>query len=88
MRIAAIKQLAAALGIEKIDASDAGGYITFGDNSAIDPVALVKIVQNESHSFRLQGSHRLSFRLDMADLDDRFRTIEDLLHRLAVKKAG
>ena len=85
VRIAGIKRDALALGIEKIDAADAGGYILFGDNSAIDPVELVKIVQNDSHSYRLQGSHRLSFRLDLADLEARFRAIEDLLQKLAVK---
>ena len=43
MRIAAIKQHAVALGIEKIDAADKGGYIVFGAHSRIDPLALVQI---------------------------------------------
>jgi transcription-repair coupling factor (superfamily II helicase) len=83
MRIAALKQRAAALGIEKIDAADAGGYVVFGDNSRIDPVALVKLVQNDGRNYRLQGSHRLSFRLDLADVEARFRAIEDLMRKLA-----
>jgi transcription-repair coupling factor (superfamily II helicase) len=86
MRIAALKQRAASLGIEKIDAADAGGYLVFGDNSRIDPVALVQLVQNDGQTYRLQGSHRLSFRLDLADLDARFRAIENLLEHLAVKQ--
>jgi len=86
MRIAGLKQRATELGIEKIDAADAGGYVLFGDDSHIDPVALVQIVQNESRSYRLQGSHRLSFRLDLADIELRFRSIENLLARLAVKQ--
>jgi transcription-repair coupling factor (superfamily II helicase) len=85
VRIAGIKQDANAIGIEKIDAADGGGYILFGDNSTIDPVELVKIVQNGADSYRLQGSHRLSFRLDLTGLETRFRAIEDLLERLAVK---
>jgi transcription-repair coupling factor (superfamily II helicase) len=88
MRIAALKQRAASLGIEKIDAADAGGYLVFGDDSHIDPVALVQLVQNDSHSYRLQGSHRLRFSLDLADLNQRFRVLEDLLERLAVKQDG
>jgi transcription-repair coupling factor (superfamily II helicase) len=83
-----VKQHAASLGIEKIDAADAGGFLVFGDSSHIDPVALVQLVQNDSQTYRLQGSHRLSFRLDLADLDTRFRAIEDLLGRLAVKRDG
>jgi len=88
MRIAALKQRAAALGIEKIDAADAGGYLLFGDDSRIDPVALVKLVQNDSRCYRLQGSHRLSFRLDLQDIAARFRAIEDLMGKLALKQDG
>ncbi len=88
MRMAALKQRAAALGIEKIDAADAGGYLVFGDNSRIDPVALVQLVQNDSRSYRLQGSHRLSFRVDLKDVETRFRAIEDLMGRLAREPDG
>ncbi len=84
MRIAAIKKSAAALGIEKIDASDAGGYLIFGSDSHIDPVALVQLVQNDSRKYRLQGSHRLQIRDDLSDLESRFATIESLLKTLAI----
>ncbi len=86
MRMAALKQRAAALGIEKIDAADAGGYLVFGDDSRIDPVALVQLVQNDSRSYRLQGSHRLSFRLDLKDVEARFQAIENLMGRLVPER--
>jgi transcription-repair coupling factor (superfamily II helicase) len=85
MRIAAIKKSATSLGIEKIDAADAGGYLVFGSESHIDPVALVQLVQNNSHKYRLQGSHRLQIRDDLSDLETRFSSIENLLQNLAVK---
>ena len=88
MRIAALKQRATALGIEKIDAADTGGYLVFGDDSRIDPVALVKLVQNDSRCYRLQGSHRLSFRLDLQDVEARFRAIENLMDRLTLQQDG
>ena len=62
LRIASVKRTASTLGIEKIDAADAGGYLVFGPQSHIDPVALVQLVQNDSRTFKLQGSHRLQFR--------------------------
>ncbi len=83
MRLAAIKKSAAELGIEKIDAADGGGYMVFGAESRIDPVALVQLVQNDSRSYRLQGSHRLQFTQPLADLEQRFQAVEDLLARLA-----
>ena len=85
MRIAGIKQRAAALGIDKIDVADAGGYLTFGQDSAIDALALVKLVQSNSRSFRLQGSHRLRFQQSLTNLEERFVFIENLLENLAAK---
>ena len=87
MRIAAIKQTGTALGIGKIDAADNGGYLVFGQQSHIDPVALVQLVQNDSRSYQLQGSHRLQFRLDLTVLENRFAAIEKLLDQLAVKES-
>ena len=84
LRIAAIKRQAIAAGIEKIDAADGGGYIVFGPDSRIDPVELVKLVQNDDRTYRLQGSHRLQFRMDLSQLERRFSTIEKLLDRLSV----
>ena len=86
LRIAAIKKSAVALGIEKIDAADRGGYIVFGSESHIDPVALVQLVQNDPGTYGLQGSHRLQIRADLSDLETRFSTIENLLRELAVKE--
>ncbi len=86
MRIAAIKKSAAALGIEKIDAADGGGYLVFGSQSNIDPVALVRLVQNDSRKYRLQGSHRLQFRDDLSELESRYAAIEKLLRELAIQE--
>ena len=85
LRIAAIKKSAAALGIEKIDAADGGGYLVFGSESHIDPVALVQLVQNDSRKYRLRGSHRLQIRDDLSNVETRFKTIENLMQDLAVK---
>ncbi len=85
LRLAAIKRSATRLGIEKIDAADRGGYIVFGQDSRIDPLALIRLVQDDSRQYRLQGSHRLQIRAELGDIEKRFVTIEDLLERLAVK---
>jgi len=86
LRIASVKRTASTLGIEKIDAADAGGYLVFGPQSHIDPVALVQLVQNDSHTYKLQGSHRLQFRQELSDVETRFRLIEKLLSQLEVNE--
>ena len=85
LRIAAIKQRAAALGIEKIDAADGGGFIVFGQQSRVDPVALIELIQHDGQTYKLQGSHRLQFRQDLGDVGKRFEIIEKLLEKLAVE---
>ncbi len=86
LRIAALKKTAGDLGIEKIDVGDSGGYLVFGAESHIDPVALVQLVQNNGDRYRLQGSHRLKLRDDLSVLDKRFDTIEKLLDALAFRE--
>ncbi len=82
MRIASLKRKAESLGVEKIDAADSGGYMLFGDKATIDPVALVKLVQGDSRQYRLQGTHRLNFKVDLSDVGERFDKVESLLNRL------
>jgi len=83
MRIASIKLRAAALGIEKIDAAEAGGYLQFVDQPSVDPLAVVRLVQAEGRIYRMQGAHRLQFRKDLGNLEARFAEIDSLLEQLA-----
>ncbi|HEX7062576.1 MAG TPA: transcription-repair coupling factor [Woeseiaceae bacterium] len=82
MRIAGLKLDAAALGIEKIDASATGGFVQFGRKAAVDPVVLVELVQSKDRVYRLQGADRLQFRLAMPDEAARFTVVEELLAKL------
>ena len=85
MRIAAIKQDAMLLGIEKIDASEAGGYIQFGGKAQVDPVSLVQLVQEDGQTYRMQSAHRLQFRVELSDAAQRFKFVEELLTLLVAK---
>ena len=87
MQIASMKRNASSIGIEKIDVADEGGYMTFGDDARIDPVALIKLVQNDSRRYRLQGSNRLSFKGQFEDLGKRFAAVNDLLQTLKADNA-
>ena len=85
MRIAAIKQDATTLGIDKIDVSESGGYIQFGGQSRVDPLALVQLVQEDGQTYRMQSAHRLQFRKDLGEASQRFKFIEELLTLLVAK---
>jgi len=85
MHIAAIKLAAIKLGIEKIDASVGGGYLIFSKQTRVDPNELVNLMQNEGQIYRMQGAHRLQFRLDLTDPAVRFAKVEQLLDKLTPK---
>ena len=83
LRIASIKLSAKSLGIRKISASTGGGFIEFGEQTAVDPVALVQLVQNEPQIYRMKGAGRLQFQIELEDEATRFEHIEKLLDILA-----
>ena len=82
MRNAALKLAATRLGITKIDAAARGGYIDFGSDAAVDPVALVQLVQKESQVYKLQGAQRLQFRCSLDAVDRRYQFVETVLAQL------
>ncbi|MBT8078448.1 MAG: transcription-repair coupling factor [Gammaproteobacteria bacterium] len=83
MRVAQVKLQAQILGIEKIDASARTGFADFGEKTTVNPLTLVGLVNNDSENYRMRGAHRLQFRAEMTEIEDRFRFVESLLERLA-----
>ena len=86
IRLAELKTRAVQLGIDKIDASNKGGYLNFGEETRTDPAVLISLVQNQSDIYRLKGAHRLQFGfgLDLSDVEHRFLFMEELLDKLAL----
>ncbi|MED5461409.1 MAG: TRCF domain-containing protein, partial [Pseudomonadota bacterium] len=84
IRLAELKNRAVQLGIDKIDASNKGGYLNFGEETRTDPAALISLVQNQGNIYRLRGAHRLQFGLDLSDVENRFLFMEELLDKLAL----
>jgi len=79
---AGIRQRAATLDIDKIDVAETGGYLQFAEDAAVDPVALVRLVQSDSRRYRMRGAHRLQFEGDFAELEDRVEGLRSLLDTL------
>ena len=85
IQIAAIKQDALILGIEKINASKSGGYIQFSDQSQINLSSLVQLMYQDNQIYQMQGTHRLKFRVNLSNVGQRFKFIEKLLTLLVEK---
>lgn len=87
-RIAELKLLAEPLGINKIELGPTGGALTFGPQTRIDAGALVQLVQSSPATYRLEGQERLRVKRELADPDQRFALVEELLDNLRIRDAA
>jgi transcription-repair coupling factor (superfamily II helicase) len=86
-RIARLRIAAARLGIERLDIAPAGGSVTFGEPSPIDPGALILLVQRSSRTMRFDGPNKLRFSGRHEQPEERFAAAQTLLVQLG-KCAG
>ena len=81
--IVAIKQLALAAGVEKIDAGPKGGTIAFRGNSFANPVALIKMISAHSGTMKVRPDQKIVVTRDWPTPDARLAGAKALLTQLA-----
>jgi len=86
VRVTELKLEANTLGIQKLEASAAGGNIEFSSDTRVDPLSIVKMVQTQPQIFRLEGANKLKFKLALEQADDRLTTLSQLLKALTSKE--
>ncbi|MBT5293216.1 MAG: DEAD/DEAH box helicase, partial [Cellvibrionales bacterium] len=77
-----IKLRCLSFGIAKIDASENGGYIDFTSNTAVNPMTIVGLVQNDYETFKLSGATRLTFSQFLPESQQRIQWISELVDQL------
>ncbi len=70
------------LGIQKIDASDAGALIQFKPNPNVEPMRIIELVQKQRH-IKLAGQDRLRIEAKTPDLPARVDAVRAVLRALA-----
>ena len=83
--IASLKLRAAALGIRKLDLGAAGGRITFRAKPDVDPVTIIRLIQQKPRIYKLDGQDRLRVALELPEATERLRTAGELLETLSVR---
>ncbi|OYY74031.1 MAG: transcription-repair coupling factor [Gammaproteobacteria bacterium 28-57-27] len=83
MRQASLRLRAQALGIRKLEAGPQGGRILFDPKPPIEPMSIVKLMQQEPKTYQLGGQDTLRFSAPMDEVEKRFRFVENLLDRLS-----
>lgn len=77
-----LKQVADALGIDRIDLGIKGGTLEFSARTRVNPMSLVKLIQSKPQHYRLEGGTRLRIQEALNEGMDRLQFIEGLLSRL------
>jgi transcription-repair coupling factor (superfamily II helicase) len=85
IRIAKLKLTARALGIRRLDLGPQGGSVTFEERNAIDPAAVVRMMQQAPREYRLDGPLRLRITRAMPAEEARFDFGASLMKRLAAR---
>jgi transcription-repair coupling factor (superfamily II helicase) len=81
--IVAIKQLALAAGVEKIDAGPKGGTIAFRNNHFANPAALIQLISRHSGTMKVRPDQKIVVTRDWPTPDDRLKGAKALLTQLA-----
>ena len=85
---ASVRVQAKRLGISEIEVTASGGSIEFTDNTGVNPMSLVKLIQTDPKGYKLAGANRLRFHAELPELNERQTFIEGLLQRFNEEAKG
>ena len=77
--IAELKLQATRLGIRKLDLGESGGRLQFVEKPAIDPMAVIRLIQGQPRHYRMDGPDKLRISLELPDFDTRLKAARGLL---------
>jgi transcription-repair coupling factor (superfamily II helicase) len=69
-------------GIRRLELGERGGRVLFEPKPPIDPMNIIRMIQQQPRIFAMDGQDRLKIRLDLPDVGSRLRTANDLLTAL------
>ncbi len=81
-QLAELRQFGEQLGLKKIEAGPNSGRLQFTENTAVEPMTIVSMVQNNPAIFRLQNNDQLSFTMPMDSAEQRFSEVNKILQQL------
>ena len=79
-KVSEFRQRAQKLGISKIEVGPKGGAIEFDEQTSVDPVFLISLIQQQPNIYKLEGGNKLRFAIDNKDTEDRLKLINSMLN--------
>ena len=83
IQISRFRLLAKPLGLKRIEIADRGGFIDFAQDTKINPMFIVSLMQTQPRLYRMDGPTRLRFNLPSDDAKTRFALVEQILDSFA-----
>ncbi len=82
VRIARLRIRARRIGIRRMDFGAHGGYLLFEEQNNADPRAVLKLIQDRSRGYRLDGPLKLRVSRELDEENERFDFVTALLEKL------
>ena len=73
-----LRQIAQKLGVLKLDVNEEGGGIVFNQKPAIDPMKIMQLVQKRPWEYKIVGSDKLYFEVELETVEHRVQWIKRL----------
>jgi transcription-repair coupling factor (superfamily II helicase) len=83
IHIAKLRLKAQNIGISRIEASANGGSIEFSDNTQVDPMHIIGLIQKQPSVYKMAGANKLKFVRTNEDAQARFTLITNILNELS-----
>jgi transcription-repair coupling factor (superfamily II helicase) len=82
LMVTGLKLAMQGLGIRKLDLGVQGGRLEFAADTRVDPLTVVRLVQTQTATYRLDGATQLRVSRNLPDFDARLAFARDLLEQL------
>ncbi|WP_018692688.1 transcription-repair coupling factor [Algicola sagamiensis] len=79
-KLSELKQKATTLGIRKIEAGPKGGFVDFDQQTRVDPMFIISLVQAQPRIYKMDGPAKLKFAIEVANADERFKLVQSMLN--------
>jgi transcription-repair coupling factor (superfamily II helicase) len=82
LRTGRLRLIARRLAVRRLDFGSHGGYVLFETENHADPTAVIRLIQDRSREYRLEGPLKLRVSHELDDEAERFDFVAALLARL------
>lgn len=82
-KVTELKLSASKIDIKKVDYGEEGGRILFIEQPNIDPMKIIKLIQSQSNTYKLDGNDKLRLLKSAENIEVRIKELEDLFEYLS-----